>query len=163
MLSHLKSKLFNICLQDIKKKKPQQTSIRSWLSSHTQELNELFIERIILSGQPGRSFEVGKATCFWTPAGLFLASKFAANSVVEGISESFLFLDFPLAHHSFFHFCAEGLEFIAVPIWGCGEAHWGEPEVLWSFLDWFKGIKLAPLSPNFHLHVIPATSTSAQI
>lgn len=55
----------------------------------------------------------------WT---FFLASKFAANSGVQGISESFLFLDFPLAHHNFFHFRAKGLEFTAVPTWGWGEA-----------------------------------------
>lgn len=60
------------------------------------------MEGIILCGQPGRSFEVGKATGFLAPAGLFLASKFAANSVVQDISKSFMFLAFPLAHHNFF-------------------------------------------------------------
>lgn len=136
VFSHLKPKLLNSSLQDIIKKK---TSIGSSLSSRTQELNELFIEGIILPGQPGGGFEVGKATHFWAPAGLFLASKFAANSLVPGTSESFLFLDFPLAHHNFFHFGAEGLEFIAAPTWGCGEVHWGGPEVLWSFWAGLKG------------------------
>lgn len=73
------------------------------------------MEGIILCGQPGRSFEVGKATGFLAPAGLFLASKFAANSVVQDISKSFMFLAFPLAHHNFFHFCAKGPRFATMP------------------------------------------------
>jgi len=60
------------------------------------------MEGNILPGQPGGGFEVGKATCFFAPAGLFLASKFAANSVVQDISKSFLFFCFPSGTSQFF-------------------------------------------------------------
>lgn len=157
MFSHLKPKLFNTSLQDIKKKK-KETSIRSSLSSHTQELNELFREGIILPGQPGGGFEVGKATRFWTPAGLFLASKFAANSVVQGTSESFLSLDFPLAHHNFFHFRDEGLEFIAFPHGNVVRLTGGSQRFCGAFWTGLKGSnrlfdpKFLPTLPSLPLH-----------
>lgn len=109
--------------------------------SRTRELNRLFMEGIILCGQPGRSFEVGKATGFLAPAGLFLASKFAANSVVQDISKSFMFLAFPLAHHNFFPtfvLKVPGLLPCPQPTPGLwyGFTMW-ESDFFWNLPDWF--------------------------
>lgn len=118
------------------------------------------MEGIRLRGQPGGSFDVGKATGFLAPAGLFLASKFAANSVVQDISKSFMFLAFPPAHHNFFHFCAKGPRFVTVPTPGLWHGLPGESQrfsgIFWTGFKGLNGLLRSQIFTN--ILSLPVTS-----
>lgn len=140
MFSHLKPKLLNSSLQDIKKKKKPLSGARSAQHSgvkwtvHSRNYPPWTAWCRLWSWESNLFLNTS-----WT---FFLASKFAANSGVQGISESFLFLDFPLAHHSFFPLSCQGS---GIP--GCAHAGmgWGS-EVLWDF---WTGLKASNFDPKF--------------